>query len=228
MAVSRRGPRIFARQAHDAPLNAAQTDGKLYRLPIDFGVTTAVGLGKVVGEYTTWTLADVNDALSKLPEGATVFNKYYTQAEMLQYCIAMNAESFMNWQDGTCSFDTDEFRALLEFVKPFPAEYDWQSDSDDYESDFTRLKNGKQLLYPTSLSGFSDLYYTFAALNNDIRFIGFPREDGSSGNAFNASCTLSISTSLQGQVRRVGLYPLDALRRLSGKYLELPHCEIGL
>lgn len=177
------------------PLNAAQTDGKLYRLPIDFGVTTAVGLGKVVGEYTTWTLADVNDALSKLPEGATVFNKYYTQAEMLKCCIAMNAENFMNWQDGTCSFDSDEFRALLEFVKPFPAEYDWQSDAEEYESDYTRLKNGKQLLYPTSLSGFSDLYYTFAALNNDIRFIGFPREDGSSGNAFNASCTLSISTT---------------------------------
>lgn len=177
------------------PLNAAQTEGKLYRLPLDFGVTTAVGLGKVVGEYTTWTLADVNDALSKLPEGATVFNKYYTQAEMLQYCVAMNAESFMNWQDGTCSFDSDEFRALLEFVKPFPTDYDWQSDSEDYESDYTSLKNGKQLLYPTSLSGFSDLYYTFAALNNDIRFVGFPREDGSSGNAFNASCTLSISTT---------------------------------
>ena len=177
------------------PLNAAQTDGKLYRLPIDFGVTTAVGLGKVVGEYTTWTLADVNDALSKLPEGATVFNKYYTQAEMLKYCIAMNAENFMNWQDGTCSFDSDEFRALLEFVKPFPAEYDWQSDAEEYESDYTRLKNGKQLLYPTSISDFDSIYYMFAALDHDVRFIGFPREDGSSGNAFNASCTLSISTA---------------------------------
>lgn len=177
------------------PLNAAQTDGKLYRLPIDFGVTTAVGLGKVVGEYTTWTLADVNDALSKLPEGATVFNKYYTQAEMLKYCIAMNAENFMNWQDGTCSFDSDEFRALLEFVKPFPAEYDWQSDAEEYESDYTRLKNGKQLLYPTSISDFDSIYYMFATLDHDVRFIGFPREDGSSGNAFNASCTLSISTT---------------------------------
>lgn len=177
------------------PLNAAQTDGKLYRLPIDFGVTTAVGLGKVVGEYTTWTLADVNDALSKLPEGATVFNKYYTQSEMLKYCIAMNAENFMNWQDGTCSFDSDEFRALLEFVKPFPAEYDWQSDAEEYESDYTRLKNGKQLLYPTSISDFDSIYYMFATLDHDVRFIGFPREDGSSGNAFNASCTLSISTA---------------------------------
>lgn len=177
------------------PLNAAQTDGKLYRLPIDFGITTAVGLGKVVGEYTTWTLADVNDALSKLPEGATVFNKYYTQAEMLKYCIAMNAENFMNWQDGTCSFESDEFRALLEFVKPFPAEYDWQSDAEEYESDYTRLKNGKQLLYPTSISDFDSIYYMFATLDHDVRFIGFPREDGSSGNAFNASCTLSISTA---------------------------------
>ena len=177
------------------PLNAAQTDGKLYQMPIDFGVTTAVGLGKVVGEYTTWTLADVNDALSRLPEGATVFNKYYTQAEMLKYCIAMNAENFMNWQDGTCSFESDEFRALLEFVKPFPAEYDWQSDTEEYESDYTRLKNGMQLLYPTSISGFDSIYYTFAALNNDIRFVGFPREDGSNGNAFNADCTLSVSTT---------------------------------
>ena len=58
------------------------------------------------------------------------------------------------------------------------------------------------MLYPTSLSGFSDLYYTFAALNNDIRFVGFPREDGSSGNAFNASCTLSISTTCKDKSGR--------------------------
>ena len=177
------------------PIHAIQTDGKLYQLPTCFGITTAVGLGKIVGGYPTWTLADVNDALSKLPEGATVFNKYYTQAEMLKYCIAMNAENFMNWQDGTCSFDSDEFRALLEFVKPFPAEYDWQSDAEEYESDYTRLKNGKQLLYPTSISDFDSIYYMFATLDHDVRFIGFPREDGSSGNAFNASCTLSISTA---------------------------------
>ena len=177
------------------PLESLQTDGKLYQLPIDFGVTTAIGLGKVVDGYDTWTLADVNDALSKLPEGATVFNKYYTQDEMLQYCVAMNADSFMNWQDGTCNFDSDEFRALLEFVKPFPAEYDWQSYSEEYESDYSRLKNGKQLLYPTSLYSFDDLYYTFAALNNDARFVGFPREDGSTGNAFNSDATLCITTT---------------------------------
>ena len=177
------------------PINAAQTDGHLYQMPIDFGVVTAIGLNKVVGGYTSWTLADVNDALSKLPEGATVFNKYYTQAEMLQYCVAMNASNFMNWQDGTCNFDSDEFRALLEFVKPMPADFDWQSDDEDYESDYSRVRNGKQLLYPTSISDFDNLYYTFAALNNDAAFIGFPREDGSSGNCFASQVSLAITTA---------------------------------
>lgn len=131
-------------------------------------------------DYTTWTLADVKNALSKLPEGAMVFNQYYTQSEMLMYCVAMNAKGFMDWQNGTCNFDSDEFRALLEFVKPLPAEFSWQSDG-EYESDFTRMKSGKQLLYPMNLNDFDNIYYTFAALDHDIRFVGFPREDGSSG-----------------------------------------------
>ena len=177
------------------PLEAMQIDGHLYEMPTSFQITTAIGLGKVVGGYDTWTLADVNDALSRLPEGATVFNKSYTRNEMLQYCVAMNADSFMNWQTGECSFDSDEFRALLEFVNPFPDSYDWQSDDDGYESDYSRLKSGKQLLYPTGIYGFDDVYYTFAALNNDVRFVGFPREDGSNGNCFVGDTSLAITTS---------------------------------
>ncbi len=65
------------------PLNAAQTDGKLYRLPLDFGVTTAVGLGRGRRRLHDMDAGRRQDALSKLPEGAMVFNQYYTQSEML-------------------------------------------------------------------------------------------------------------------------------------------------
>ena len=176
------------------PLETAQTDGKLYQLPLDFGVTTAIGIGKIVGGYETWTLADVNDALSKLPEGATVFSPEYTQSQMLQTCVAMNAKDFIDWQNGTCDFDSDAFRALLEFIKPLPAEFDWQS-GEEYESDFARMKNGRQLIFPTAVSGYDDLYYTFAVLDGDVCFVGFPREDGSNGNAFAFGTTLSITTT---------------------------------
>lgn len=186
---------VYSRDAlMTQPLEATQTDGKLYQLPLSFGVTTAIGIGKIVGGYETWTLADVNDALGKLSEGATVFSPEYTQSQMLLYCVAMNAKNFIDWQNGTCDFDSDAFRALLEFIKPLPAEFDWQS-SEEYESDFSRMKNGRQLLSPTTIAGYDDLYYTFAVLDGDVRFIGFPREDGSSGNAFAFGTTLSITTT---------------------------------
>lgn len=176
------------------PLNAVQTDGKLYQLPLDFSVSTAIGLGKVVGAYDTWTLADLKDALAKLPEGATVFDRYVTQDQVLQYCVMMNADAFMNWQDKSCNFESDTFKSLLEFTALFPAEYDYSSD-DNYESDFSRMKTGKQLLYMQDLSDFDNIYYTFAALNDDVCFVGFPREDGSSGSTFDANVSLCITTT---------------------------------
>lgn len=175
------------------PLLAAQTDDKLYQLPLDFTVATAVGLGKVVGDYDTWTLAELTDALGKLPQGAMVFDRYTTQESVLQYCVMLNAENFIDWQTGTCNFESDAFQALLEFVKLFPAEYEYNDE--EYESDFSRMKNGKQLLYLTEVSGFEDTYNTFAALDNDICFVGFPSEDGKSGNTFSTSVSLSISST---------------------------------
>lgn len=176
------------------PLAAMQSDGRLYQLPLGFGVVTAVGLNRVVGEYETWTLADLTDAMGKLRQDANVFDQYVTQEQVLQYCVIMNADSFIDWQSGSCSFDSDEFQALLSFAKLFPAEYSY-SDDMDYESEYSRLKNGKQLLSMQEISDFDNLYYTFAALDNDIRFVGFPREDGSSGSSFSINASLAITTA---------------------------------
>lgn len=185
----------FSREAFvQQPLRAAQTGDKLYRLPLDFGVVTAAGLGKVVGEYDTWTPADLTDALQKLPQDASIFGKYMTQDYVLQLCMMMNAESFIDWQTGSCDFESDSFQSLLEFVKLFPAEYDYSSDENN-ESDFSCMKNGKQLLYMQEIADFDNIYYTFAALDNDVRFVGFPCEDGTSGNVFSSSTSLSISSA---------------------------------
>ncbi len=185
----------FTRDAFvQQPLRAAQTGEKLYRLPLDFGVATAAGLGKIVGAYDTWTLADLNDAMQKLSQDATIFGKYMTQDYALQTCVMMNAETFIDWQTGSCNFDCDAFKSMLEFVRLFPAEYDYNND-DDYESDFSSIKQGRQLLYLQEIADFSNTYYTFAALDNDVCFVGFPSEDGTSGNVFSSSTSLSISST---------------------------------
>ena len=91
-------------------------DGKLYQLPQTFAVDTAIALDKVVGEYDTWNLAAVKDAMTKLQDGATVFDVYRTKSDILSTCISRNIDAFVDWENGAAHFDSDEFKALLEFA----------------------------------------------------------------------------------------------------------------
>ena len=96
----------------ESVLNAVKTDGKLYQLPTSFQVVSAAGKREIVGGYESWTTDEVEDALKKLPEGATVFNVDYTKSHVLYLCASGAMNRFVDWQAGTCSFDTDEFVAF--------------------------------------------------------------------------------------------------------------------
>ena len=89
-------------------------DGKLYQLPSTFAVSTAIALDKVAGDYDTWNLASVKDAMTKLQDGASVFDVYRTKTDILQTCISRNIDAFVDWENGGAHFDSDEFKALLE------------------------------------------------------------------------------------------------------------------
>ncbi len=133
-------PYIDADMGRDAlitpVLDADSEDGKLDELPLSFSIVTATGLESVVGGYTSWTLADLEDALSKLNPDTTIFNVDATRANVLSYCLYMNADTFVDWEAGTASFDSQEFIDYLNFAAQFPAEFDYSTfDWNDYEQD---------------------------------------------------------------------------------------------
>lgn len=153
-------------------LDALSVDGKLYELPVSFTLSTVAGLEKVVGGYESWTLADLQDAMTKLQDGASIFSQTTTRAEILSTCIAQSFDAFVDWENGSCNFDCDEFKTLLEFAASFPADFDYS----DYEyvSDYSRLRNGEQLLTTLSFYGFDELYAQFKALDDQPCFVGYP------------------------------------------------------
>ena len=157
-------------------LNALSIDGALYQLPMSFMLDTVAGLEKVVGEYETWTLADVQDAMTKLQPDATIFSGPYTKSNALSSCVSASFDDFVDWETGTCSFDGEEFKELLEFANQFPAEFDYEKSDyyDNYESDYKRMRSGKQLLTIMELYGFDDLYVMFKALDDQPCFVGYP------------------------------------------------------
>lgn len=178
-------------------LDADSEDGKLYELPLGFSITTATGLESVVGGYDSWTLADLEDALGKLNPDATIFNVDATRDNVLSYCLYMNADSFVDWENGTASFDSQEFIDYLNFAARFPAEFDYSTfDWNDYQQDSARMRNKDQLLSMNGgIYGFDSIPQDFAELGGDLCYIGFPSTSGHDGSAFSLNASIAITTA---------------------------------
>ena len=171
-------------------------DGKLYQLPSTFAVSTAIALDKVAGDYDTWNLAAVKDAMTKLQDGASVFDVYRTKTDMLQTCISRNIDAFVDWENGGAHFDSDEFKALLEFANQFPDTYDWENATDEEnDSAQNRMNSGKQLMTDMYVSSFEDMLYQLTGYNGGVKFVGYPSEDGTSNHAFQIDGAIAISST---------------------------------
>ena len=180
----------------ESVLNAVKTDGKLYQLPTSFQVVSAAGKREIVGGYESWTTDEVEDALKKLPEGATVFNVDYTKSHVLYLCASSAMNRFVDWQAGTCSFDSDEFRSILSFANTFPDEFDTTNfDFDEYRSDYRRVGQGQQLLANIAFASFDDIYYQFAAMDNDVCFVGYPGASDGFGSGFVPLGSICMTTA---------------------------------
>lgn len=171
-------------------------DGKLYQLPSTFAVSTAIALDKVAGDYDTWNLAAVKDAMTKLQDGASVFDVYRTKTDILQTCISRNIDAFVDWENGGAHFDSDEFKALLEFANQFPDTYDWENATDEEnDSAQNRMNSGKQLMTDMYVSSFEDMLYQLTGYNGGVKFVGYPSEDGTSNHAFQIDGAIAISST---------------------------------
>ena len=171
-------------------------DGKLYQLPSTFAVSTAIALDKVAGDYDTWNLAAVKDAMTKLQDGASVFDVYRTKSDILQTCISRNIDAFVDWENGSAHFDSDEFKALLEFANQFPETYDWENATDEEnDSAQNRMNSGKQLMTDMYVSSFEDMLYQLTGYNGGVKFVGYPSEDGTSNHTFQIGGSIAISST---------------------------------
>lgn len=177
-------------------IDAIKTNGKLYQMPTSFSVIGAAGRHDVVGGYDAWTLDAMKDAMTKLSPDATIFNVDYTKPNVVYACLASSLDQFVDWESGTCRFDSDDFRAFLEFADSFPAEFDTTDfDFDEYVSDYRRVGQKQQLLANISFSGFEDIYYQLESMGNDADFVGYPGATGGFGCGFMPLGTICMTTA---------------------------------
>lgn len=174
-------PELSREDFFPAVLKALENNGKLYVTCSGFGVSTAVGATKIVGEEPGWTYADLMAAMQNMEEGSSVFGLGETRYDVLQQCLALEMEHYVDWNTGEVHFDSPEFIELLNFVKTFPAEFDWQNyEWSEEDDEYNRVREGRQLLISTGVYGFGDIlnYENIFGGLNAFTYIGLPTSSG--------------------------------------------------
>lgn len=162
-------------------LGAMEVDGKLCATVPGFYINAVMGASSVVGDTPGWTYDEFDAALATMPEGCDPFDMYVTRDSILQSCLALDMDNFVDWGTGQCNFDSQEFIDLLEFSARFPAEFDWENyDYSNEESTTERIAQGKQMLVQSSVYSIDDLFYNqyIETFGGDVTFIGYPTASG--------------------------------------------------
>lgn len=166
---------------------AMEIDGKLYFVSPSFTISTLIASAKDVGTESGWTMDDLKKLLKEKSDARPFYSE--NKNDTLYSFIASNINDFVDWSTGECSFDSQDFKDILEISNQGKnEEMDYSEDS---PSEPSLVKSGKVLF----TSGFGvdmesvELYEKM--YNGDITFIGYPNKD-KNGSYFSFDMPMGI------------------------------------
>lgn len=171
---------------------ALEMDGKLYRTAQTFSIISVMGNREIVGDDMGWTMDEFKTAYASMPAGCDIFSMGMTRSNMLEFMLMMNESQFVDWGTGECHFESQEFIDLLDFLKLFPENFNWDANT-EYESEQSRIATGKQMLMMTNLGDYYDFQYNMSAFGDKGVFVGFPTSEGV-GNALVLGSGFAVSS----------------------------------
>lgn len=169
----------------EAPLKAAEVNGGLYAVFSKVHIETLAGAKSLVGDRKSWTLAELQEAFTSMPEDSTILAYCLDKRSVFYYIFGMSIENYVDRDTGQCSFTGETFKSSLEFVNSFPDEFTGRHEEINTEV-AERVLSGRQMLDHASLGCPLEIQPEdiFFGRGGEAAFIGFPTEDGSAGSSF--------------------------------------------
>lgn len=179
---------------------AFESNGKLYSAVPYFSPYSVVGKTSVVGDKMGWTMEDLNKVMASQPEGTKAMTDVTNQT-IMYYGSYICMDEFVDWEKGTCNFESQGFKNLLEFASQFPTQEEFdkqmendQTEYDEYTGEDLSYKKGTTLLQTSYLSDFKEFHrLQKITFGEDLTFIGFPSES-TNGSAISPGLQLAISS----------------------------------
>ena len=171
-------------------LNAYTYEGVLATIPAVIQIQGFFGSADDLGDNTGWTIDDViafSDAHpdAELLDGAT-------SSYIMRFLLSYSMDSFVDWENGTCSFDRDEFKRLLAFAARFskPLTTDGGTDRKPWRE---KVRDGELLLRDVDMYEVESVQVYADPFPGGVTAMGYPSADGSPVYTFYSSDSLAIS-----------------------------------
>ena len=176
-----------------AALRAAEINGGLYQIFPFFRINTLIGNPEFLGHEPGWTIEELKAVIEANPDADHIMGLWMTSETFLFLLLAFNMRQYINWEEGTVNFDSDEFVQLLELASIFPTEFDYNNVN--YIAETELIAAGRQLIMMTDYSGdYGYIQMHRAIFGGDVVFKGFPAENRR-GNTMVIDTGLAITTN---------------------------------
>ena len=183
-------PELGREDLLEGVLNATEINGAIYKLFPAFFISTIYGNPSLVGSYPGWDIDEFTAALKANPQADNPVG-LLTRMDFLQSFLYYSMNDFIDWENGTVNFDSDEFIQLLHMVEMLPID---NSDDWDFSNYFEMITTGRQIMDPGPL-GHIYTYMIYKTLfGGDIVFKGYPTLNRN-GHFINSQGGIAITTT---------------------------------
>lgn len=165
-------------------LELLELDGKLTQVTPKYYITSYYGTQMAYGEESGWSFEECLDRITSADTPQDILGNA-TGSSFIANFIADYASGHVYYEDAECSFDTEEFRAILEVAKAINMESEdpnvYATQTQTQQEFFEVYPN---VIYPCRISGVSE-FTTFLNTNAGIpvNIIGMPCQEGNGAKA---------------------------------------------
>ena len=185
-------------QFFDNILEAFYYEDKLYALPISFSLDGFAGDKELLGQRTTWNITEMIECYRKNADSRILYPGE-TKKAVFGNILYGSSDYYIDWEQGSCSFDGEEFRQVLEFANLFPATLDL----DEGFSPKQMIEDGETLLYPVSISGIYDICEAEFLFDGNEVYIGYPVEGNGNSGTMAKICGSMLGISISSEHKDV-------------------------
>ena len=159
-------------------LDKLETDGKLYYAGNRFILETAAGLYSRFGSSRGWTLEEYLD-IQEETGGKMMYN--VTKESFLRSIVLRYAARNVDWEEGTCSFDTEEFIHILNSVNQIRESPQPENGNADDTPMRVQMLEGTRVAVLCAVGNIDMIAMLEMTVGERLSFIGRPTADGEGG-----------------------------------------------